>query len=150
MGDVGEKLDLASREPFSQQALATLCSALSTLPADCSYQEWLEVGLALHNLGWTEQGQGEAGVGFDLWDQWSARGGDKYPGREILERKWESFDRPYKGLKITIAGIYDRAISLGWTGASRVSTYSPTSVINGVASLASVLPQTNASSTNKP
>ena len=54
---------------------------LNAIPPDCSYDEWLKVGMALKREGadWT------------VWDSWSARG-TKYKHGEC-ERKWRSFRR---------------------------------------------------------
>ena len=49
---------------------------LSAIPPDCSYDEWIKVGMALKREGadWT------------VWDSWSAHG-TKYKRGEC-ERKW--------------------------------------------------------------
>lgn len=56
---------------------------LSYIPADCGYHDWVSVLMAIH----AETG----GSGFALADEWSARGGAKYPGSKELEKKWRSF-----------------------------------------------------------
>ncbi len=58
--------------------------ALSAIDPDTGHDDWLQVGMALHHE--------TAGQGFDLWDEWSAKGG-KYPGREKLEERWRSFGK---------------------------------------------------------
>jgi len=57
---------------------------LDVLDADSPHEVWLRVGMALHHE--------TSGEGFDLWDTWSAAGA-KYPGREALRSRWESFGR---------------------------------------------------------
>ena len=57
---------------------------LSIDPDEHGYERWLQVGMALHHE--------TDGDGFDLWDEWSSRGG-QYPGRDDLQRKWDSFGR---------------------------------------------------------
>lgn len=54
---------------------------LNHIPSDCSYDEWLKVGMALKHEG----------VDVSVWDQWS-RGGSKYKSGEC-DRKWKSFNR---------------------------------------------------------
>lgn len=49
-------------------------------PASLSYQEWLEVGMALH----------ESGLPCGLWDSWSRRDPGRYHEGECA-RKWEGF-----------------------------------------------------------
>lgn len=57
---------------------------LDALDPDMSYPQWLMVGMALHHE--TE------GHGFDLWLEWSARGG-KFVSEADLQYHWHSFGR---------------------------------------------------------
>lgn len=59
--------------------------ALTHLDPDTGYEAWKNVGMALHSK-WPDL----AGPGFRAWDEWSAKG-QKYSGRDELERKWGSF-----------------------------------------------------------
>lgn len=54
---------------------------LNHIPPDCSYDEWIKVGMALKHEG----------ADVSVWDSWS-RGGSKYKSGEC-ERKWNSFRR---------------------------------------------------------
>lgn len=54
---------------------------LDVIPPDCSYDEWLKVGMALKHEG----------AGCDVWDRWSA-GGSKYKHGDC-QKKWQSFNR---------------------------------------------------------
>jgi hypothetical protein len=119
---VSEDIEAASREEWSEAADARVRSALAALDADCGYDEWLQVGMALCELGWAVC-VGTGGItedrGFELWDEWSSGGlqgkqAKKYPGREALERKCASFERDYKGRKITVGSIFHRARECGW------------------------------------
>jgi len=56
-------------------------SLLNAIPPDCSYDEWLKVGMALKREG----------ASCSAWDDWS-RGGSKYKQGEC-ERKWKTFQR---------------------------------------------------------
>jgi RecA/RadA recombinase len=58
--------------------------ALATQDPDVGYDQWLRFGMAVHHE--------TTGEGFDIWDEWSSRG-SKYPGRDHLEAKWDSFGR---------------------------------------------------------
>jgi hypothetical protein len=54
---------------------------------DCEYDEWIRVGMQLHD------GTGGAQEGFDIWANWSK--GIKrarYPGEAVLKSHWLSFD----------------------------------------------------------
>lgn len=53
---------------------------------DCEYDEWIKVGMQLHD------GTGGAQEGFDIWEEWSQ--GIKraaYPGEVVLKSHWLSF-----------------------------------------------------------
>lgn len=58
---------------------------LSYIPADCGYDEWVSVLMAIHAL--------TNGAGFDIADRWSSSGGQKYCGAAALAKKWNSFRR---------------------------------------------------------
>lgn len=61
-----------------------LQEALDVLDPSMGHDPWLRIGMALHHE--------TSGDGFDLWDEWSAQGG-QYPGRDALQQRWESFGR---------------------------------------------------------
>jgi putative DNA primase/helicase len=64
--------------------VAWLEQALGVLDAGgVSYDEWIGVGMALKSE------LGDSGLG--LWDYWSSKGGDRYPGAHKLETHWKSF-----------------------------------------------------------
>ena len=79
-----------------------LMSCLRSIdPGGCSYQEWVEVGMALH----------EEGYGVEAWDAWSAQDAPRYhPGE--CERKWAGFG----GSASSVKGgtIVDMARRRGW------------------------------------
>ena len=67
-------------------SLAKLRKAAFTHSPDCEYDEWLKVGMQLHD------GTGGAQEGFDIWAEWSQ--GIKraaYPGEIVLKSHWLSF-----------------------------------------------------------
>ena len=58
-------------------------------PARLTYQEWVDVGMALKQDGYTP----------DAWEQWSARDVARYHPGECL-KKWQSFrgnEKPVTG-----------------------------------------------------
>lgn len=68
----------------SGDKLAWLEQALGVLDSGgVSYDEWIGVGMALKS----ELGDS----GFGLWDYWSGKGGERYPGTERLQTHWKSF-----------------------------------------------------------
>ncbi len=50
-----------------------------------NYQEWLNVGMALHSIS------NKADLPFELWDEWSSKDSDRYNGTSELLKKWASF-----------------------------------------------------------
>jgi primase C-terminal domain protein len=72
-------------------------------PAQCSYEEWLNVGLALHQEGYP----------MFVWEEWSADDGERFHDGECAA-KWESFGR-YTGKLVTGATITQMAKENGWT-----------------------------------
>lgn len=72
-------------------------------PAQCSYEEWLNVGLALHQEGYP----------MFIWEEWSADDGERFHEGECAT-KWESFGR-YNGKLVTGATITQMAKENGWT-----------------------------------
>lgn len=72
-------------------------------PAQCSYEEWLNVGLALHQEGYP----------MFIWEEWSADDGERFHEGECAA-KWESFGR-YTGKLVTGATIIQMAKENGWT-----------------------------------
>lgn len=57
---------------------------LKKLPDDLSYDDWRNVGMAVHHE--TE------GDGFDIWDEWSSKS-PKYTSTEYSMERWVSFGR---------------------------------------------------------
>lgn len=72
-------------------------------PYQCSYDEWLNVGLALHQEGYP----------MFVWEEWSADDGERFHEGECAA-KWESFGR-YTGKLVTGATITQMAKENGWT-----------------------------------
>lgn len=75
-------------------------------PADCDYQSWVNVGMALKYEGYSW---------FD-WDQWSQKDGKRYHRGEC-ERKWNSFVG--SGTPVTGGTIVQMAKDRGWKPSSR-------------------------------
>lgn len=64
-----------------------LRSALAHIDPGAAYDDWLKAGMACHHES------GGQPYGLDVWDEWSAASADKYPGRDAIEAKWDSFGR---------------------------------------------------------
>lgn len=71
-------------------------------PRDCSYEEWLAVGMGLK----------EDGYAASDWEAWSIQDRDRYHAGEC-DKKWNSF-RGMAGSKITAGTIVQMARDRGW------------------------------------
>lgn len=76
---------------------------LAHISPDCSHEEWIRVGMALHHC--------TQGSGFALWDDWSAPG-KEYPGSSVLEKRWQSFGK--SSAVATIGTLVHYAREGGW------------------------------------
>jgi len=63
---------------------AKIQECLDALPSDLHYDDWLQVGMAIHCE--------TRGDGLEVWDEWSQRSG-KYSSREYVEERWRSFGK---------------------------------------------------------
>lgn len=79
-------------------------------PAQCSYEEWLNVGLALHQEGYP----------MFIWEEWSADDGERFHEGECAA-KWESFGR-YTGKLVSGATITQMAKENGWTSKCKLES----------------------------
>lgn len=96
-------------------------------PVDCSYEEWLNVGLALHYEGYP----------MFMWEEWSANDVDRFKPGECMS-KWISFGS-YTGTKITGATITQMAKENGWIP-KRESTWDTTPIPFGTVMVANMDP----------
>jgi len=88
---------------FHQTTPEDILDALNYIDANCDYNTWLDVGMALqHELG---------NSGFAIWNAWSARSSEKYNGVRDLNSKWKSF-KPGGG--VTLATLFMHARNAGW------------------------------------
>jgi hypothetical protein len=76
--------------------------ALHHISPDCDYDQWIELGQALH----TEFG--EAGLG--PWMTWSMAG-NKFAGTKDIEVHWKSF---HQGKGVGLGTLYKHAKDCGW------------------------------------
>ena len=80
-------------------------------PASCTYQEWIDVGMALH----------KADVPCSVWSEWSRRDYARYHEGEC-EKKWMSFNgAAYRD--ITMGSVIKLAIDRGWDPISKEKNY---------------------------
>lgn len=94
VGHAGEVLGLTSQD---------IERCLDHLDPDTGHDEWLAVGMGLHHE--------TRGEGFEAWNDWSERGA-KYPGRDILRQRWDSFGRN-EGVAVTAKTLVHLANKAG-------------------------------------
>lgn len=92
----------SQRKIYKDAVLEEIREALRVLDPDESYEQWVNVGLALR----AELGEN----GFDLFNGWSARG-EKYDGVGPCYKKYKSFENVRE---ITIATLFHYAIENGY------------------------------------
>ncbi len=78
-------------------------SALNYISANCDHDSWIRVGMALH--AW------DPVAGFEVWDDWSQTGMEKYTEGETAKR-WKSFHEMENG--VTLGTVFDMAKKNGW------------------------------------
>ena len=80
--------------------MVKILDALSAIdPSDLSYQEWVDVGMALKHEG----------LPCSAWEEWSRNDRRYHPGE--CERKWETF----QGSGITAGTVVQMAKERGWS-----------------------------------
>lgn len=70
-------------------------------PSACTYQEWVDVGMAIE----------QAGEPWTLWDEWSSRDPKRYHAGEC-EKKFRTFGK--RDRSVTVGTIIHLAMSKGW------------------------------------
>lgn len=85
--------------------------ALTFIDADCAYDDWRNVGMALR---WQGDRTMESDQAFHLWDTWSQGAPKRYPtGKNEMTKLWNSF-RSTRNSLITLGTIYHLAKENGW------------------------------------
>ena len=88
-----------------------IAQAVAAIPADCSRDEWVAVGMALQWAG-TQTGQLEQGL--QMWNEWSSTAQFKYAGEREILAQWKSF-RSDKATTVTLGTLFHIAKNYGWT-----------------------------------
>lgn len=83
---------------------------LSFLDPDCSYDEWISIGMALHNEGYS----------ITLWDEWSRRG-RKYT-QNCTTPHWKSFKN---GGGVSFGTLVHMASLSGWKPREVLPVFTP-------------------------
>jgi hypothetical protein len=83
--------------------------ALHHISPDCDYDQWIELGQALHTAF------GEAGLG--PWMTWSMAG-QKFAGTKDIELHWKSF---HQGKGVGLGTLFKHAKDAGWEAPTKQS-----------------------------
>lgn len=91
-----------------------ITEALKFIDPDCSRDEWVHVGMALHWAGEQTYNREQA---FYIWDNWSknlpADRMHRYPGEHAMTVQWRSF-RVNKSVSVTLGTVFHLARKNGW------------------------------------
>lgn len=85
-------------------------SALETISPDCSREEWVNCGMALH---WAGSQTGQVDQALALWNEWSMPSA-KYPGDRQILTQWASF-KTDKATAVTLGTLFHYARKAGWS-----------------------------------
>ena len=84
-------------------------SALNHVTPDCSREEWINVGMALH---WAGNQTNQLDQALHLWNEWSMPS-PKYPGEREILKQWNSF-RTDKAAAVKLGTLFYVAKHHGW------------------------------------
>lgn len=85
--------------------------AIEHIPPDCSRDEWVNVGMALH---WAGTQTDQLDQALQLWNHWSFGASVKYPGEREILSQWASF-REDKATAVKLGTLFHIAKRHGWT-----------------------------------
>ena len=86
-------------------------AAVEHIPADCSRDEWVTVGMALH---WAGSQTNQLDQALYLWNEWSKESAAKYPGEREMLTQWQSF-KTDKANSVKLGSLFHIAKQHGWT-----------------------------------
>lgn len=86
--------------------------ALAHIDPDCSREDWVNAGMAIH---WAGEQTFNPDQAYAVWNGWS-RQGKKYPGEQQIAGQWRSF-RANKSSTVTLGTLFHIARQHGWTRA---------------------------------
>jgi hypothetical protein len=110
--------------------------ALEHISPDCSYDDWVNIGMALH---WAGSQTDQLDQALALYNDWSATAQTKYAGEKNILMKWGSFSTA-KSTAIKLGTLFHIARQNGWTRPmpdvsdlfGKVENKSPHDVIEGL------------------
>jgi len=88
-----------------------ITAALEHIPAECSRDEWVTCGMALH---WAGSQTGQLDQALYIWNDWSKEAPTKYPGEREIFTQWQSF-KTDKANSVKLGSLFHIAKQHGWT-----------------------------------
>jgi hypothetical protein len=85
-------------------------SAIESISPDCSREEWVNVGMALH---WAGTHTNQLDQALHLWDEWS-KPSNKYPSEKEIINQWVSF-KSDKATAVKLGTLFHIAKQHGWS-----------------------------------
>jgi hypothetical protein len=96
-------------QPQAPDDIHKAANALQFISPDAEYQQWIEIGQALHTAFGNQ--------GHALWSQWSAAG-SKYKGQSDIDTHWKSF---HQGKGIGLGTLFHTAKEHGWESPTKTT-----------------------------
>ena len=87
-----------------------ITAALEHIPAECSRDEWVTCGMALH---WAGSQTGQLDQALYIWNDWSKEAPTKYPGEREIFTQWQSF-KTDKANSVKLGSLFHIAKRHGW------------------------------------
>lgn len=87
-----------------------ITAALEHIPAECSRDEWVTCGMALH---WAGDQTGQLDQALYIWNDWSKEAPTKYPGEREIYTQWQSF-KSDKANSVKLGSLFHIAKRHGW------------------------------------
>jgi hypothetical protein len=84
-------------------------SALEAITPDCSRDEWVNCGMAMH---WAGSQTDQLDQALNLWNEWSMPS-TKYPGEREIFKQWQSF-KSDKATVVKLGTLFQIARQHGW------------------------------------
>lgn len=85
--------------------------ALECINPNCSYDQWITIGMALH---WAGSQTDQRDQALALWNEWSQGSESKYPGERVIFNHWNSF-KPERATAVKLGSLFHIAKEHGWT-----------------------------------
>lgn len=107
-----------------------------TAEEEFSGDNWVKIGMALHQWEHTTEGADE--MGWELFEEWCQLDPQNRYEEESVRKRWDSFSADKKG-GLTLGTLFNRATAVGWKGRSRMTATLAARVFGGMQSEGNVV-----------